>query len=225
MNWFADYYRRAVGQKAVMAWTGIVLFLYVLAHMLGNLKIYQGREALNHYAEWLRETGSPAIPHGGMLWGVRIVLLVAVVLHIVAAVQLTLQNRRARPQRYLRWQPQRSTYASRTMRFSGVLIALFVVYHLLHFTWGTAHTDFRPGDVYHNVVAGFQIWWVSAIYIVAQLALGMHLFHGLWSMFQSLGWNHPRFNRWRKVFAISLAVLITLGNISVPAAVLAGVIS
>lgn len=225
MNWFADYYRRAVGKKAVMAWSGIVLFVYVVLHMAGNLKIYEGREALNHYGEWLREVGSPAVPHGAALWAVRIVLLVAVALHIAATVQLTKMNRRARPQRYVRWKAQRASYASRTMRWSGVLIALFVVYHLLHFTWGTAHTDYRAGDVYHNVVAGFQIWWVSAVYVVAQLALGLHLYHGLWSMFQSLGWNHPRFNRWRKVFAIAFAVVITLGNISVPAAVLAGVVS
>ena len=225
MNWFVDYYRRAVGKKAVMAWTGIVLFLYVLVHMVGNLKIYQGPEALNHYAHWLREAGSPAVPAGGALWAVRAVLLIAVVLHIVAAVQLTLMNRRARPQRYQRWQPQRSNYASRTMRWSGVLIALFVVYHLLHFTWGGAHTDFQPGDVYHNVVAGFQVWWVSAVYIVAQLALGLHLYHGLWSMFQSLGWNHPRFNRWRLVFAAVFTAAIVLGNISVPVAVMTGVIS
>ena len=208
-----------------MAVTGIVLFGFVLVHMLGNLKLYQGAEKINGYAEWLREVGSPVLPHSGLLWIARIVLLGAVVVHVTAATQLTLKNRRARPERYQRRASIQSTYATRTMRWGGVIIALYVLYHLAHLTWGTAHPSFVAGDVYGNVVSGFQIWWVSAIYIVAQLALGSHLYHGLWSMFQSLGWwesSNPR--DWRRRFAQVFAGIITLGNLSFPLAVLAGVV-
>ena len=214
-----------VGKKAVMAVTGIVLFGFVLVHMLGNLKLYQGPEKINGYAEWLREVGSPVLPHSGLLWIARIVLLGAIVLHVTAATQLTLKNRRARPERYQRRVAIQSTYATRTMRWGGVIIALYVLYHLAHLTWGTAHPSFVAGDVYGNVVAGFKIWWVSAIYIVAQIALGSHLYHGLWSMFQSLGWWEPSDPRdWRRRFAQVFAGVITLGNLSFPLAVLAGVV-
>ena len=218
------FYRSDLAKKAVMAVTGIMLFGYVLGHMLGNLKLYLGAEALNHYAEWLREIGEPLLPHGALLWITRVGLLAAVVLHILSATQLTLKNRRARPQRYSHRDVVQATYASRTMLWSGVIIALFVIYHLAHFTWGPkwAHPDFVPGDVYHNVVAGFSIWWVSAFYIVAQLALALHLYHGLWSLFQSLGWNHPNFNAWRLTFAKVFAAVIFVGNISFPISVLAG---
>lgn len=208
-----------------MAVTGIVLFGFVLVHMLGNLKLYQGPEKINGYAEWLREVGSPLLPHSGLLWIFRIVLLGAVVLHVTAATQLTLKNRRARPDRYQRHVAIQSTFATRTMRWGGVIIALYVLYHLAHLTWGTAHPTFVAGDVYGNVVSGFKIWWVSAIYIVAQIALGFHLYHGLWSMFQSLGWwesSDPR--DWRRRFAQVFALVITLGNLSFPLAVLAGVV-
>ena len=117
-----------------------------------------------------------------------------------------------------------TTYASRTMRWGGVIVLLFVVYHLLHFTWGTVHPSFVPGDVYHNVVTGFQVWWVAVFYIAAKVALGFHLYHGLWSMFQSLGLNHPRFNHWRNGFAHAFAWIISLGNISFPLAVLSGLV-
>ncbi len=207
-----------------MAITGIILFVFVVLHMLGNLKLYQGPEKLNAYAEWLRELGTPSLPHAGMLWMVRVVLLVAVVIHIVAAIQLTMVNVRARPVRYAKYKPVASNYAARTMRWSGAIVLLFIVYHLLHFTWGTAHADFRPGDVYHNVVTRFSNTWVSAVYIAAQLALGLHLYHGMWSLFQSLGWSHPRYNHWRKTFAIGSAIVITVGNVSFPVAVLTGVV-
>lgn len=219
------FIRSAVGKKGVMAMSGLILFGYVLLHMLGNLKLYQGPEKLNAYAEWLREFGMPLFPYTGVLWIVRIILFVSVILHIWAAVELTLRNRRARPQPYVTWRRQESTYAAHTMRWGGLVVALFVIYHLLHFTWGTVHQDFIYGDVYHNVVVGFQSWWVSGFYILAQVALGLHLYHGLWSMFQSMGWNHPRYNHWRQVFARTFAVLITVGNISFPLAVLSGLVS
>jgi succinate dehydrogenase / fumarate reductase cytochrome b subunit len=225
MSWFTDLYRSAVGKKAVMAVTGILLFGFVLVHLIGNLKLYEGPEILNNYAGWLREVGTPALPTSGLLWILRTVLLVAVVLHIWAAWQVTLLNRAARPQGYVQRRPVRMSYASRTMRWGGVIILLFVIYHLLHFTFGTVHPDFIEGDVYHNVVTGFRVWWVSLFYIVAQIALGFHLYHGLWSLFQSLGWNQPRFNHWRSGFAHAFAWFITLGNISFPIAVLTGIIS
>jgi succinate dehydrogenase / fumarate reductase cytochrome b subunit len=220
MAWFPDLVRTAVGKKAVMAATGIVLFGFVLGHMLGNLKLYLGPEAINSYAHFLRTAGEPAVPAGVLLWAVRLLLIACVLLHVWAAWKLTLVSRAARPVSYVAGTRIHTTYASRTMRWGGVIILLFVVYHLLHFTWGTVHPSFVPGDVYHNVVTGFQVWWVAGFYIVAQIALGFHLYHGLWSMFQSLGWNHPRFNLWRNGFAHAVAWIITLGNISFPVAVL-----
>lgn len=219
-----DFYRSALGKKTVMAVTGLALFGFVLGHMLGNLKIFLGAEALNHYAEWLREIGAPLLPHGGLLWIARLGLLAAVGLHIVSAWQVTQINRKARPQDYANRATIQASYASRTMRWGGVLIALFVLYHLAHFTWGYAwaHPDFVAGDVYHNVVAGFQVWWISAFYVVAQLALALHLYHGLWSLFQSLGWNHPNLNAWRQTFAKAFAALVFVGNVSFPISVLAG---
>jgi succinate dehydrogenase / fumarate reductase cytochrome b subunit len=215
-------YDAAVGKKAAMATTGIILLVFVVLHMVGNLKLYQGPEKLNAYAEWLREIGTPALPHAGLLWMVRVVLLVAVTVHIAAAIQLTVVNRRARPVKYVKHKPVASDYAARTMRWSGAIVLLFIVYHLLHFTWGTAHADFRPGDVFHNVVGGFSSVWVSAVYITAQLALGLHLYHGIWSLFQSLGWSHSGYNHWRRVLAIGAAIAITAGNVSFPIAVLSG---
>jgi succinate dehydrogenase / fumarate reductase cytochrome b subunit len=224
MSWFSDLYRSMVGKKAVMAITGIILFGFVFIHMVGNLKLYGGQEHLDSYAGWLREVGAPAVPTSGVLWLARIVLLAAVVLHIWAAWQVTRLSRQARPRGYASRPKIHTTYASRTMRWGGVILLLFIVYHLLHLTTGTVHPDFREGAVYHNVVAGFQVWYISLFYIVAQVALGLHLYHGLWSLFQSLGWNHPRFNHWRSGFAHAFAWIVTLGNISFPLAVLTGLV-
>jgi len=220
MAWFPDLYRSAVGKKAVMAVTGVILFGFVLGHLLGNLKLYLGPDALNSYSRFLHTAGEPVVPANVLLWAVRLLLIAAVVLHVWAAWQLSRAGRAARPDAYVAGTRIHTTYASRTMRWGGVIILLFVIYHLLHLTWGTVHSAFVPGDVYHNVVTGFQQWWVSLFYIAAQVALGFHLYHGLWSMFQSLGWNHPRFNLWRNGFAHAFAWLITLGNISFPVAVL-----
>jgi len=224
--WAVDLYRSAVGKKYVMAITGIVLMLYVLAHMLGNLKIYLGPAALNEYAEFLRDMGEPVAPRSVVLWILRIGLIAAFVLHIHAAYALTVMNRRARPVAY---QSQRdyvaANFAARTMRWTGVIVGLFVLYHLADLTWGFANPAFIRGDVYHNVVASFQRWPVSLLYILANLALGLHLYHGSWSLFQSLGINNPRFNHWRRYFAVAFALIITLGNITFPAMVLAGIVS
>ncbi len=209
----------SVGMKVVMAVTGIIFFGFVCIHMIGNLQVYLGPAAINHYAVFLRE-----LFHGAALWIFRAVLLVSVILHVWAATVLTLDNWRARPVGYrkLRW--RESDYASRTMGWSGPIILLFVVYHLMDFTFGNVHPGFVEGDVYHNFITGFQVWPVSAFYILAMLALGFHLWHGVWSMLQTLGLAHPRYNVWRHVVAAVFAVIVTGGNISFPVAVLTGVL-
>jgi len=221
-TWIGGFYRSAIGKKVVMAVTGVFLFGWIFMHMLGNMKMYLGSEHFNEYAKWLRTMGAPAMPNDTLLWVVRALLLIAVWFHVQAATQLTLMNRRARPVAYANRDTVVASYASRTMRWSGVIILLFVWYHLGHLTFGKFHPNFVKDDPYHNVVAGFQVWWVSALYIIANLALGLHLFHGLWSMFNSLGLNHLRFNSWRRIFAVTFALIITLGNISFPISVLMG---
>jgi succinate dehydrogenase / fumarate reductase cytochrome b subunit len=208
-----------IGRKVVMALTGAILFGFVLVHMLGNLQVYLGPEAMNNYGIFLRH-----FLHGTGIWVARAILLAAVVLHIWSATSLTLTSRRARPEGYRREKWKESTYASRTMRWGGVILLLFVIYHLLHFTTGTLHQSFIEGDVYHNFVAGFRNVWVSAFYIFAMLALGLHLRHGLWSMCQTLGVSHPRYIRMAHVGAWIFAAIIVIGNISFPLAVLAGIV-
>jgi succinate dehydrogenase / fumarate reductase cytochrome b subunit len=209
----------SIGKKIVMAVTGAALFGFVVAHMVGNLQVFLGREAMNAYAVFLRE-----VLHGAGLWIARAGLLAAVALHIWAATSLTLANRAARPQDYRQRADLASSYASRTMRWSGVIVALFVVYHLMHLTWGNAHPDFRHGDVYHNFIVGFQQPLVSFFYIVATIGLGLHMWHGVWSMMQTLGLNHPRYNALRKGFAVLITLVVVLGNISFPVAVLTGLL-
>jgi succinate dehydrogenase / fumarate reductase cytochrome b subunit len=222
VSWIVNFYRSAIGKKAVMAVTGIFLFGWIFLHMAGNLKVYTGAEHYNAYAAFLITMGAPLLPAKGALYAVRVLLLIAVWFHIQAATQLTIMNRKARPVGYAERDYVSATYAARTMRWGGVIILLFVIYHLLHLTFGTLHPDFIEHDVYHNFVTGFQVWWVSAIYIIANLALGMHLYHGLWSMFNSLGLSHDRFNPWKRAFATTFAVNVTAANISFPIAVLAG---
>lgn len=206
-----------IARKAVMAVTGLILFGFVLAHLVGNLTLYVGPEAINGYGEFLR-----TLLHGSALWIVRAVLLGSVVLHVWSATSLTLDSWAARPKGYRQWKAKDSTYASRTMRWGGVIVGAFIVFHLLHFTLGTVHPDFRPGDVYHNVVAGFQVWPVSAFYIVAMLLLALHLDHGAWSLLQTLGLEHPRYQRWARRGARGFAIVVLVGNCSFPIAVLAG---
>lgn len=222
MSWVLSFYRSAIGKKMVMALTGIILFGFVVGHLLGNLKLYFGPEKLNEYGVWLRTLGEPAFPNELLLWIARIILLVAVILHIDAATRLTLMNRRARPRDYAVRDEVAASYASRTMRWGGVIVLLFIIYHLLDFTFGTVNPGFEEGNIYRNVVASFSNLWVSVFYIAGNVALGLHLYHGLWSMFQSLGLNNPKFNEWRRHFATAFAVVITAGNVSFPLAVLAG---
>jgi succinate dehydrogenase / fumarate reductase, cytochrome b subunit len=213
------FWQTTVGKKAVMAVTGVILFGFVVGHLLGNLQIYQPPEKINHYSATIKSL--PAL-----VWGARLILLAAVMLHIWSSFQLWLLQREARPIGYLKKTNLASTYASRTMMWSGPIILVFIIFHLLHFTFGTVHPGgpFDEHNVYNNVVTGFQVWPVSAFYIIAMIMLCYHLYHGLWSMFQSLGISHPVYTPWLKLFAKIFAILIAAGNISIPVAVLAGFI-
>jgi len=220
------FWRSAIGKKWVMAVSGIILLGFVLAHMIGNLKIYLGASHMNEYAEWLRTLGEPALPRTVLLWTIRIVLVLAFALHIVAAAQLTRMNQRARPVGY---QSKRdyvaADFASRTMRWTGVIVGLFIIFHLLDLTWGSANPDFVRGDAYDNVVNSFQRVPVAIVYIVANIALAVHIFHGAWSMFQSLGLNNPKWNSARRSFALAFALVIGIANVSFPLLVVTGVVS
>jgi len=222
MSWFSEMTRTAIAKKAIMALTGLMLFGFVLSHMAGNLKAFQGAEKFNAYAEGLRELGTPFLPHAGLLWIMRLGLLGAVGLHIWSATSLTLMNRRARPEAYRIRANVQADYAARTMRYSGYLLGFYILYHLMHLTFGNVHHDFIAGDAYHNLVKGFQVMPIAVMYIFANLLLGLHLYHGLWSLFQSLGLNHPRYNAWRRQFAMVFALIVTAGFVSVPIGVLAG---
>jgi succinate dehydrogenase / fumarate reductase cytochrome b subunit len=214
-----------VGKKVVMAVTGLVLVGFVVAHMLGNLKIFLGAEAIDTYAVFLRTMGEPALPYGLLLWVARVILVACVALHITAAVQLTRMNWAARPQGYDTKRSIATTYAARTMRWSGVILVLFIVYHLLHLTAGAVgfrSGEFRDLSVYGNVVAGFSVWYVALFYVVAMACLCLHLDHGVWSMLQTLGWNNARTTRTLQVLSRAVALVVFVGFISVPVAVLAG---
>lgn len=217
-------YRTTVGKKVAMAVSGALFVLFVIGHMLGNLKVYMGPVAFNAYAEGLREFGHPFLARGQFLWIVRVLLIASLVVHVVAALQLTRTSRAARRIGYRKHEAMEFSYASRTMRWGGVLLLAFVVYHLMHFTWGNAHPDFVRGDAYHNFVAGFGVWQVSVVYMVAMIVLGLHLYHGIWSSFQTLGLNGRGFNRIRRPLAAGTALVVVLGNLSFPVAVLTGLV-
>jgi succinate dehydrogenase / fumarate reductase cytochrome b subunit len=223
----------SVGKKFVMAITGIILFGYVVLHLWGNLKIFAGPETINDWGAFLRVFGDPVFASEQVLWVIRVFLGTCLVLHIVAAIQLTRRDWASRPARYASWKSQglpgiSSTYASRTMRWTGIVILLFIIYHVLDLTTGTLHPSnyapFEHGEIYSNVIGSFSTWYVALIYIVAVSLLGLHLYHGIWSAFQTLGWNTARANRlWRNV-ALVVAVALTVGNIAIPVAVLTGII-
>jgi len=214
-----SFWHSTTGKKVVMAVTGAILFVFVVGHMLGNLQIFEGPDKLNAYGHFLHSVGE-------LLWPVRIILLTAVGLHITATVQLAIRNKKARPVGYSRREAINSSYASRTMYWSGPIVLAFVIFHLLHLTAGVIEpgAPYIEGDVYHNVVSGFQVWWVSAWYIFAICLLGLHLRHGVWSMFQSVGVNHPRYTPLLKSAAIWIAVIIVLGYISIPISILLGLV-
>src|SRR5271155_4476902 len=216
-NRAVSFWQSTTGKKIVMAVTGAILFAFVIGHMLGNLQVFDGPKRLNAYGHFLHSLGE-------ILWAERIVLLTAVALHITATVQLALRNQKARPVGYSRKEAISSSYASRTMYWSGPIVLAFIIFHLLHLTAGYIHpgATYIEGDVYHNVVSGFQVWWVSLSYIVAISLLGLHLRHGLWSMLQSVGINQPKYTAALKTTALVIALLIVLGYISIPISVLLG---
>ena len=186
------FWHTMIGKKVVMAVTGIVLIGFVIAHMLGNLKIFSSPDEINAYSRFLREIGSPELAYGQLLWVVRIVLLICVALHITAAVQLSRMSLAARPVRYNVKRNIETTFAARMMRWGGALLVAFIIFHLLHLTAGAV--GFRAGQfrhlaVYQNVVAAFAIWPIALFYVVAMAALCLHLYHGIWNMLQTLGWN------------------------------------
>ncbi len=223
-------YRSTVGKKVLMAVSGILLIGFVVGHMLGNLKAFQpmgeaGVHPLDQYGDFLRTFGYPILPEYGLLWAARIALLLAVGIHIVAAVQLWQRSRQARETRYRKETSQVFSYASRTMRWGGVIIVLFVVYHILHFTTGNVHPDFEYGSVYANLVVGFQSVPIALFYLVAVGALALHIYHGLWSVFSTLGVENPRVQRVRRPLAAAVAVGLFVGYAVVPVAVLAGILT
>jgi succinate dehydrogenase / fumarate reductase, cytochrome b subunit len=214
-----------IGKKVVMAITGIALIGFVIGHMLGNLKIFTGAETINAYSRFLREVGTPELEYGQLLWLVRIVLLVCVALHITAAVQLTRMSRAARPIGYTAKRDVETTWGARTMRWGGVLLVAFIVFHLLHFTGGVVGFgagQFKDLAVYQNVVAGFAVWPIAIFYIVAMGALCLHLDHGIWSMLQTLGWNTARNEATLQTISRVIAIVVFLGFTSVPVAVMTG---
>jgi len=227
--WLLDFYGSAIGKKAVMAVTGIMLLGFVLAHMLGNLHMYQSADKMNHYGEYLRTIGEPILPRSGFLWILRSSLILAFILHIHSAAMLTIMNRQSRDIGYKGGRTYiAANYAARTMRWSGVIVGFFILFHLMDLTWGgrVAATDsFTHGQPYQNLVASFQREPVAIIYIIANVLLGIHIYHGAWSLFQSLGWANPRFNQWRRTFAIGFAAVIVIGNVSFPIAVMTGLVS
>jgi succinate dehydrogenase / fumarate reductase, cytochrome b subunit len=205
MNRLALFWQSSVGKKVVMGVTGLILVAYLITHVLANLLVFDGPDRINRYAALLHASGAA-------LWGARLVLLAALILHVVAATQLTLRSRAARPLSYAGGRdPQVSTFAARTIRWGGVIILLFLIYHILHFTTGTAHPDFVELNPYHNVTTGFRDPFVAAVYLLAMVAVGLHLYHGVWSSGRSLGVSPPSPRPLHRSSALLLAVLVWLG--------------
>jgi len=214
------FYQSSIGKKITVAVTGVILIVFIVGHLLGNLEIYLGQDHTNWYAEFLRSTGP-------LLWIVRIILLVAVIGHIVATVQLTVENRRAKPKKYAVKAPQASTLASRTMIYSGLLVLCFVIYHLLHFTFQTTNPEFRTltdaqgrHDVYHMVILGFRQPLISSFYILALFLLSMHLSHGFASVAQTLGINNRKVTGLISIGGQVFSWLIFMGYVSIPIMIL-----
>ncbi len=205
MNRLAVFWQSSVGKKAVMAVTGLILVAYLITHVLANLLVFSGPERINRYAQLLHSSGAA-------LWGARLILLAALILHIIAATQLAIRSRTARPERYAGGRdPQVSTFAARTIRWGGALILLFLIYHILHFTTGTAHPDFVELNPHHNVSTGFRNPLVAAVYLLAMVAVGLHLYHGVWSSGRSLGLSQPSPRPLHRRAALVLAVFVWLG--------------
>ncbi len=218
MRWWYDIISSSIGRKVVMALSGIAIVGFLLGHMSGNLLVFAGPDALNHYAEFLQS--KPAL-----VWGTRLTMLAALVLHMWSATTLTLDAWSARPVGYAAGQKTlETTYAARTMRWGGPLIAAYVIYHLLHLTVGAAGPRFVKGDVYANVVYGFRNPYVAGFYVLSMIAIGLHLYHGVWSFFQTMGASHERYNPLRRIAAAGVSVAIAGGFLVVPCAVLLGLV-
>ncbi|WP_138963269.1 MULTISPECIES: succinate dehydrogenase [unclassified Streptomyces] len=214
-----------VGKKTVMAVSGLIMLLYLVAHMIGNLKIFFGPGDFNHYAHWLRTLGGPVMRWEWTLWVIRVVLVVSVVAHAVSAYQLSKRDIKARPTKYVHKKP-RSSYATRTMRWGGVIVGLFIVWHILDLTTGTAHPgEYQHLHPYQNVIDTFSTWYGNVVYIVAVVAVGFHVRHGFWSAAQTLGVGSATRDRALKTLANGLALLLTAGFVSVPVGVMTGVVS
>jgi succinate dehydrogenase / fumarate reductase, cytochrome b subunit len=221
-------HRTSIGKKLLMASSSVILFIYVVAHLAGNLKIFLGPDPFNHYAEWLRIVGSPLFPDRSVLWIARVVLLAALLVHVGAYLQLWRQKRQARSTRYRSYDPQVFNWTSRTMAWGGLALLGFVVFHVHHLTTGHIQPDPAAGfdlhDPYANLIAGFSLWWVTGIYVVGVVALGMHLYHGLWSAMQTFGINNPSYNHYRRPSAAAIAILITIGYLVIPLGVMTGMV-
>jgi succinate dehydrogenase / fumarate reductase, cytochrome b subunit len=221
-----SFYRSTIGKKVIMAVTGLIGIGFVILHVAGNLQAFEGQSKLNGYSAMLHG------PLNEVLWLVRVVLIAAVILHVTMAYQLTRRTAAARPIAYQHREPQVSTLAARTMKWGGVLLLAFIVFHILHFTTGTLDPGHADGmvdlhgdrDLYGNIVASFHVWWVAAFYIVAMIALGLHLYHGAWSSIRTLGYAKPSRHPLHRTIALVVAVAIWLGFTLVPAGVIAGVI-
>jgi len=213
------FWTSSVGRKLLMAVTGSVFVCFVTAHTLGNLTAYMGREPMNAYAAFLQ-----GFAHGCGIWAFRSTMLALLLVHAWAALSLTLDNWAARPRGYRQKKLKAATWAGRSMRYTACVLAAFVVYHLLHLTvgWRAVHPGFEHGDAYGNFVRGFQSWPVSVFYIVANLCLGLHVWHGIWSFSQTLGWAHPRYDILRRRVATIWSLVVVCVNVSYPLAVLSG---
>ncbi|MFF8602478.1 succinate dehydrogenase [Streptomyces sp. NPDC015232] len=219
------FWASTLGKKTVMAVSGLIMLAYLVAHVAGNLKVFFGPEEFNGYGHWLRVMGAPVLHHQWGLWIARITLLAAVLAHAVSAYQLSRRDLRARPTRYVH-RRRGSSYATRTMRWGGVILALFIVWHVLDLTTGTVHTGgFEDGKPYQNVIDTFSTWYGNVIYIVAMLAVGLHVRHGFWSAAQTLGVGSARRERALRLLADALALLLTAGFIAVPVGVMTGVVN
>ncbi len=219
-------HRTTIGKKVIMAVTGLIGVGFVFLHMYGNLKAFQGREYFNEYAHGLRAFGEPVFGYLHILTVIRLVLLASVILHVWAALALTRQAQSARPSGYAVKRHVQASYASVTMRWGGVVIFLFLLYHLAHFTWGVPgiHGDFIREDPYHNLLAGFRFAPVALIYMAAVIALGLHLYHGAWSMFQTLGLSNENSEKPLRALSLAVALVLTIGYLTVPIAILTGII-
>ncbi len=219
------FYQTSVGKKVVVAITGLVMFGFLIGHMAGNLKVFMGAAAFDHYAHMLRTLFSDFIGEMTFLWIARIGLLAAIALHIVTVIQLTRQNRAARPQKYARPGRRAASWSGRFMMVSGLLLLAFIIFHILHFTTGTIRpTPFEHGKVYANVHGAFGQWWIVAIYLFGIALVGWHLFHGVWSLFQTLGLNNPDRGKFFKSFSAGSAVVLFLGFALVPTSFFVGVV-